>query len=358
MIRFNEQRFCHLDKSDASSYLQLTNHRLNGFRTEGFEELVCRHSLDCSFSKVVEIMEDITAENQLSDQKAQQIVVAKATMVNLKQLRQAQETIFSHDLPIINSCVDIYSSEIEEVIVEIDAVLSKKQKEKRDKAPPEHKSFVTNMLGLIGLQKEKMTCFIGASSPNDPTYLPLSDYLMAHLMTKFGQSKTGLNIVAINDGAKDIRTLLMLTFGVSVTVILDWYHLTKKMKEYMSMFGMERKQKEIHFKEILQLLWHGKLSFAITYLLFLEVKNDEKKLELIAYLEKHETEIIDYDQRKKVGKTIGSGKVEKLCDEIVAQRQKNKAMSWSEKGSKSIAILTTIRYNQQWHSIWNLKNAA
>ena len=30
-----------------------------------------------------------------------------------------------------------------------------------------------------------------------------------------------------------------------------------------------------------------------------EAKNEEKRVELISYLEKHKTEIIDYDRRKK-----------------------------------------------------------
>jgi hypothetical protein len=46
-----------------------------------------------------------------------------------------------------------------------------------------------------------------------------------------------------------------------------------------------------------------------------EAKNEEKRVELITYLEKHKTEIIEYDRRKKAGKSIGSGYIEKGCDQ-------------------------------------------
>ncbi|MBK8535739.1 MAG: hypothetical protein IPL59_11760 [Candidatus Competibacteraceae bacterium] len=44
-----------------------------------------------------------------------------------------------------------------------------------------------------------------------------------------------------------------------------------------------------------------------------QAKNEEKYLELIGYLEKHRDEIIDYQLRKKAGKMIGSGLIEKAA---------------------------------------------
>ena len=77
-----------------------------------------------------------------------------------------------------------------------------------------------------------------------------------------------------------------------------------------------------------------------------------EQLELINYLHKHADEIIDYDRRKKAGKTIGSGLVEKACDQVVGYRQKNKGMSWSSLGSKSLAILKVVLLNNEWGQIW------
>ena len=44
-----------------------------------------------------------------------------------------------------------------------------------------------------------------------------------------------LPIVAITDGAKSIRLRLWRLFGHQVTIILDWWHLQKKVRELMCM---------------------------------------------------------------------------------------------------------------------------
>lgn len=77
-------------------------------------------------------------------------------------------------------------------------------------------------------------------------------------------------------------------------------------------------------------------------------KNEEKRFELIGYLEKHKSEIIDYHRRKKAGKIIGSGLMEKGCDQVIGRRQKKKGMSWRDVGSRSLGILKVVELNQQW----------
>jgi hypothetical protein len=72
----------------------------------------------------------------------------------------------------------------------------------------------------------------------------------------------------------------------------------------------------------------------------MDAKNKEKQEELIGYLEKNERYIIDYDRRKSVGKIIGSGRTEKQNDILVSKRQKRKAMAWSAKGYRNLAIVT------------------
>jgi len=75
--------------------------------------------------------------------------------------------------------------------------------------------------------------------------------------------------------------------------------------------------------------------------------------ELVTYLEKHRGEIIDYGRRQQAGKTIGSGRVERGCDLVVGHRQKKKGMSWSEKGSKALAILKGVELNGRWSQLWD-----
>jgi hypothetical protein len=84
-------------------------------------------------------------------------------------------------------------------------------------------------------------------------------------------------------------------------------------------------------------------------------RNQSKLLELIAYLEKHQLEIINYELRAALGKTIGSGRVEKGVDLVVGHRQKKKGMSWRTLGSKALAILKVAELNGQWQQLWGLE---
>src|SRR5207244_4445227 len=101
-------------------------------------------------------------------------------------------------------------------------------------------------------------------------------------------------------------------------------------------------------------LWKGETERVISYLHTAVVARNPVRLqELIAYLVKHQAEIINYERRQQAGKTIGSGRMEKGVDQVIGKRQKDNAMSWSRKGSKALAILKVAELNHQWHSIWN-----
>ena len=69
-------------------------------------------------------------------------------------------------------------------------------------------------------------------------------------------------------------------------------------------------------------------------------------------MERQQGEIIDYERRQKAGKSIGSGRMEKGVDQVIGYRQKKKGMSWSQKGSKALAILKTVELNNQWEELW------
>lgn len=79
---------------------------------------------------------------------------------------------------------------------------------------------------------------------------------------------------------------------------------------------------------------------------------------MIGYLQKHQSEIINYEKRAAVGKTIGSGRVEKGVDLVVGHRQKKKGMSWRPTGSLALAILKVVELNGQWQQIWGLEHVS
>ena len=108
----------------------------------------------------------------------------------------------------------------------------------------------------------------------------------------------------------------------------------------MSMIARNKDEKNLHVKFIFYHLWRGQVDTVIDYLTTkVQPRNEEKHRDLINYINKHRDEIIDYRCRKKAGKIIGSGYIEKGCDQVVGHRQKNKGMSWREAGSRGLGIL-------------------
>lgn len=189
--------------------------------------------------------------------------------------------------------------------------------------------------------------------------MPLSIVLKSALMQEYRQDLLCLPIVVITDGAKNIRQDIAAVFGDPPVMILDWYHLGKKSRDMMSMIARSKEEKQQHLKFIFGHLWHGRIYTVLNYLKTeVSPKNEEKLWEFIGYLEKHKSEIIDYDRRKKAGKVIGSGIMEKGCDQVIGRRQKKKGMSWRAVGSRSLGILKVVELNNEWEKLWFPKDAA
>ena len=106
-------------------------------------------------------------------------------------------------------------------------------------------------------------------------------------------------------------------------------------------------EKLIHVRFLLSQLWLGQTNIALNYLKHKVVaKNSLVLKELIGYLEKHHSEIINYDRRRRVGKCIGSERMEKGVDLVVGNRQKKKGLSWSSNGSKALSLLKIAELNR------------
>jgi hypothetical protein len=121
----------------------------------------------------------------------------------------------------------------------------------------------------------------------------------------------------------------------------------------MSMIATNKLEKSNHLKFLLSQLWLGRTDIALEYLhTQVTVRNQDKWSELIGYLEKHQSEIINYNQRRRAGKTIGSGRMEKGVDLTVGRRQKKKGMSWSPLSSRALSLLRIVELNGQWQQLW------
>ena len=81
-------------------------------------------------------------------------------------------------------------------------------------------------------------------------------------------------------------------------------------------------------------------------------KNEAKLDELMMYLQARQAWIPNYRQRRIAQQYIGSAHVEKANDLIVARRQKNRGMQWSEQTSDALAALRTLMLNGGWEQYW------
>lgn len=262
-------------------------------------------------------------------------------------------------LPFFNTSVDVYAPLLEnaldnEVKLYDDAVGVKMQKEKRsdDGYQKPQKTVQTDVIVLQQPQTDTYNYLVASKDGDSTTNYDIETYLSA--MFSVLMRGACYDLVAITDGATAIRKRLHRVFNNQLTIILDWYHLEKKVWALAGLFCRNKIEKEQHAKNIIKYLWKGQVAETIIYLNETVVsKNEDKKKELLTYLNKHTAEIIDYERRQKAGRCIGSGRGEKANDQIVAMRQKKKGTAWSCNGSRSLAIIKAVQLNNQWDSYWS-----
>lgn len=263
-------------------------------------------------------------------------------------------------LPFGATDIDLYDSKSEEILLFDDAIGVNRQKEFREAGYEKQLKRVQTDVIEVQRPTQDLTKVLDLNGSSDSVAKKQFDYITAGYGVAGWTIETALccwfcafyghtrlPIVAITDGAKDIGLRLWRVFGKQVIIIFDWYHLDKKVWTLMSMIARNKEQKEKAAKEIVGLLWEGLTDDAIAYLQKMDVKNQPKQAELIDYLQKHKEEIINYKKRKEANKTIGSGRAEKGVDMVVAYRQKNKPIAWSENGSYALSTLRAEFLNQK-----------
>lgn len=219
--------------------------------------------------------------------------------------------------------------------VSIDDIGVTRQKERRRPGSSRETKYVENTVihiahkagsyRLAGVGMEKMMHFLIA--------FLLSNHLLC-----------SRNLLFFTDGARNIRgSLEKLLPYRPYTIILDWYHLEKKCREYLSSALKGKEIRNEVSEELLKYLWVGNVEYATEYLHRLgadKVRNQSWITSLIQYIDKNYSYSPCYALRKELGLRNSSNPVEKSNDLVVAQRQKHNGMSWSARGSSS---LTTIR---------------
>ena len=313
----------------------------------------------------------------MSDQKIGKIVVNKAVEVSSQWSDKIEEinSLITDNIE-ISSRVNIYQPEAKEILLFDDGIGVKKQKDNRERnqkaitserASPKQtgrsernksrKNVITDVV-LLETAKGKFEYITSPIDESGNQLVSLEKMVASQIKTHYCNSNYPLPIVAITDGASNIRKRLNKLNPRGITVILDWYHLCKKVREFLSMIARNKSEKTEHSKFLFFHLWHGKIEEVLNYLnTQIQARNQQKLSELITYFTKHKTEIINYDLRRQSGKTIGSGRMEKGVDLVIGNRQKHKGMSWSALGSRALAILKVVEFNGQWQQTWLTQTA-
>lgn len=137
-------------------------------------------------------------------------------------------------------------------------------------------------------------------------------------------------------------------------MLLDWQHLKQKCYDLSSRICRGKAAKAHFLRRLYRRLWRGDVPGAIAALETERAasKNEAKLDELIRYLQARAAWIPNYRQRRTEQQYIGSAHVEKANDLIVARRQKNRGMQWSEATSDALAALRTLMLNGGWERYW------
>jgi hypothetical protein len=132
-------------------------------------------------------------------------------------------------------------------------------------------------------------------------------------------------LVFFTDGARCIHNEIEKMFSFTkYKIILDWYHLVKRFREY---YGMAFRGKEIsgeYLGAIKPLLWRGDVDGAIALMANADtsiITNIQYLKKLTDYLNLVRPYIPNYAMRNCLGLRNSSDMVEKANDLVVAKRQ-------------------------------------
>lgn len=317
--------------------------------TQAFSEplrQLCLHwCCHLPFEQVENLLSQIGGSDLYSHNTLWRICQAEAHCLDALETQQIQQSLDFPD-PVFEAAKDLYSAEVAESVIFTDAIGVKAQKPTRQKAgevrvAKAEKRHDTDVMILP--RPDGGEYFVCEGVSGQWTLVEAARAWFKNQWFALGLSPAPL--VALTDGAKNIRADLSALFGEGVRVILDWYHLKTRVYQNLSMVAYGKKERESWQNLVLPLLWRGKVAESLEFLSGLKARNQQALDDLLGYLRKHEEEIIDYQRRQEAGKPIGSGRMEKGVDQVIGRRQKGKGMSWTKSGSRALALLTCAALN-------------
>ncbi len=227
------------------------------------------------------------------------------------------------------------------VFISIDDVLVKHQKdERREDFEKEKKNVANTVIHILADGKAYIITAVGMKE----AYRLLVAFLLENNLFENRQ------LVFLSDGARDIKdNCASFFFWRPYILILDWFHLAKRIKELCSMcIKLPKDKKNPIIKKILNYLWVGNIDGAVSYIRDFKssiIKNEKVWKEMCDYLERKRENICCHAIRKAFDFKLSSNAAEKSNDLVVADRQKHNGMSWSFSGSGALAVLSSACRN-------------
>lgn len=245
----------------------------------------------------------------------------------------------------------------------LDAVSTKRQSPTRVKLDKEAKRLNKKERGALKEEAgERKTCSVACGAITiagthrltlaAANYLDLCLRLVAAICYNGARA---LNVNVYLDGEKTLSGAVETELGGKVRglqIILDWWHLRKKVGEFLSLALNNREVRKTHWKAMRDILWHGCVDAAIAHLRAIDqshIKNAKAIESLIGYLEFRRNQIPVYSVRVELGLKVSSQYAEKTCDLLVSRRQKRQGMAWSQEGSFGFAMVRACIRNQRLH---------
>ncbi len=343
------------------SFLDLRQPPPVRYISRGLQELSVYYSNRMSYREVCRLIERQCGKRVLSEQTIWQLVQQSALALSEQvEWEVKQHSSACHPIEVAQE-IDLYEAEGEEVLLFDDGISVKAQKPKRESATggevaKQDLELTHRVLTDVVVLQTALGQYEYLSAPiaaDGSLRLPLAEVVQAKVQAVYGHRYAPLPLVVVSDGATSIRKRWTQTFGDQIVVILDWYHLTKKLRDLMTMIARNKAEKQSHLKVLVAQLWAGQVQTALDYITHQVIpRHREKWQELLTYLTKHQHEIIHYERRQKAGKPIGSGRVEKAVDQVIGHRQKHKGKSWRPQGSRALGLLKVLELNGQWHQFW------
>jgi hypothetical protein len=159
------------------------------------------------------------------------------------------------------------------------------------------------------------------------------------------------SVIWLTDGAGNLTDSIRLRFGQNAVIILDYYHLKKKVHELLTSLIKTTDEHKLRIDietAIMDYLWKGNPQAAIDYINKLDeflFKPGTSRKALVTYLTNKMPLIPNYGARRAKGLMISSNPVENCNNLLVSQRQKNNGTSWTAPGSLAMALITCLYLN-------------